>query len=151
MDVSRSDGRIKAITGEYRFYTLFNGRQSFKHASKNYFLFFVDKNQTSTGKGRWVVEDLLGKVKAPSVGEYLGLISHEGEEKCPSEVGKEWHQVWNHKSIDPDIRVNCVGEGKLFKRSIKRLNKFTFIYILPNLCDFYHVFFYMFGYQTTCI
>ena len=75
----------------------------------------MDKNQTSSGKGRWVVEDLLGKVKASSGGEYLGIISHDGEEQCPSEVGNVWHQLWNHTWIDPKIRLHCLGEGILFK------------------------------------
>ena len=94
-------------------FTVFNGAQSFKHASRNYFLFFIDKNQTATGKDRWVIEDLLGKLKTPSGGEYLGLISHEGNETCPTSVGRKWHQLWNHTSIDPGIRVHCSGQGIL--------------------------------------
>ena len=86
----------------------------------------MDKNQTSSGKGRWVVEDLLGKVKLSSGGEYLGIISHDGEEQCPSEVGNVWHQLWNHTSIDHNIRVHCLGEGKLFRLPLKRPIKFTF-------------------------
>ena len=111
MDVSKSDKRIKDVSGQYEFYTKFNGRSAFKHTSSNYFLFFVDKNNTS-GNSRWVIEDLLGKVKVPSGGEYLGIIRHEGEEKCPSEVGKKWNQIWNHTSIDPNITVTCAGEVK---------------------------------------
>ena len=91
---------------------MFNGRLSFKHSVNNYYLFFVDGRNTSSGKSRWVVEDLLGKVKAPSGGEYLGIISHEGNENCPSEIGAKWHHVWNHTSIDKNIIVHCAGKLK---------------------------------------
>ena len=114
VNVTESDQRIQDIEGEYHMFTVFNGFQSFKHNSKNYFLFYVNKNQTSAGKGRWVIEDLLGKLKTPSGGEYLGLISHEGNQTCPSGVGRKWHQLWNHTSIDTGIRVHCLGKG-IFK------------------------------------
>ena len=44
----------------------------------------------------------------PSGGESLGIIRHDGEEKCPAEVGEKWNHVWNHTSIDPNITVTCV-------------------------------------------
>ena len=114
VNVTKSDKRIQDIEGEYHMFTVFNGFQSYKHNSKNYFLFYVNQNQTSAGKGRWVIEDLLGKLKTPSGGEYLGLISHEGNETCPTSVGRKWHQLWNHTSIDSKIRVDCVVDG-IFK------------------------------------
>ena len=107
VDVAKSDKRIEDIGGEYNFYTVFNGQPSFKHTLRNYFLFFVDKNQTSTGRSRWVIEDLIGKVKTSSGGEHLGIISHEGNETCPTEVGQKWHTLWNHKSIDPNVTMVC--------------------------------------------
>lgn len=108
-DLSKSDDRIKDTGGKFQIYAPFNGRNAYKHISKNYYLFYVNENQTY-GKERWVIEDLLGKVKAPSGGEYLGLISHEGNETCPEEIGKNWQQVWSHPSIDPEINLYCTGQ-----------------------------------------
>ena len=101
------------VGGIYEFHSEFNGRYAYKNANRNYFLFFIEGNQ-ETGKSRWVIENELGKFLGPDGARYHGYIRYEGDQFCPSEVGKQWHNVWNQGSIDQNIQVRC-STGILIK------------------------------------
>ena len=115
VDVSKSDIRFKrALGGVYEVSAKGQGRDIYKHKTKDYFLFYIAKQYT-WGKPRWVIEPTTG-VKNEQGDEYYGLIRHEGDEMCPTEVGKNWYQYWDKKKVDPNILITCGNEYIIFIR-----------------------------------
>ena len=113
VDVSKSDLRFKrALGGQYEFVAKGHNRDSYKHKTKDYYLFYIGKQYTD-GKPRWVIEPTLAGVKNEQGYEYYGLIRHEGDEICPTDVGKKWYQFWDKKKVDPNILITC--GNKYFK------------------------------------
>ena len=112
VDVSKSDSRVRAVGGVYEFVAKGHGRDSYKHKTRDYYLFYIAKQYTN-GKTRWVIEPTLAGVKNEQGYEYYGLIRHEGDEICPTDVGKKWYQFWDKKKVDPNILITC--GNKYFK------------------------------------
>ena len=114
VDVSKSDIRnYRALGGVYEFVAKSPYRDSYKHKTKDYYLFYIAKQYTD-GKPRWVIEPTLAGVKNEKGYEYYGLIRHEGDEMCPSDVGKKWYQYWDKKKVDPNILITCGNNDIIF-------------------------------------
>ena len=111
VDVTNSDDRLRSVGGVYEYVGKTHGRDSFKHQTKGYYLFYISKQYTS-GKTRWVIENGI-KIKHDKGYELYGYVRHEGNEKCPSEVGKNWYQVYDTTKIDPSILITC-GKKKSY-------------------------------------
>ena len=97
-----SDSRSHSLTGSYQSYTTYNGRSAYKHKDKSRYLFYIDDS-----KGRWVIEDELGKNQTAEGVEFHGLLRHEGDSYCPENVGPFWSHVWDRSVVDPAIVVKC--------------------------------------------
>ena len=107
VDVTNSDVRLHpSVGGVYEYVGKTHGRDSFKHQTKGYYLFYISKQYTS-GKTRWVIENGI-KIRNNDKGyELYGYVRHEGNEICPSDVGQNWYQVWDTTKIDPSILITC--------------------------------------------
>ena len=105
------DGRT--IAGTYQFLKEFNGRNAYKHISRNLFFFFIEGNET-TGNSRWVIEQSMDPQSEYWI--YHGFIRYENDVSCPENVGKQWANVWlsteylsiwKDGAIDQNIEVQC--------------------------------------------
>ena len=106
VDVTNSDVRLHpSVGGVYEYVGKTHGRDSFKHQTNGYYLFYISKQNTS-GNERWVIERGI-EIKNDKGYELHGYVRHEGNETCPSEVGQNWYQVWNTTKIDPSILITC--------------------------------------------
>ena len=106
VDVTNSDARLRSVGGVYEYVGKTHGRDSFKHQTNGYYLFYISKQHTS-GKTRWVIENR-DKITIDDKGyELYGYLRDEGNEICPSEVGQNWYHVWDTTKIDPSILVTC--------------------------------------------
>lgn len=81
---------------------MYNNRQSYKHESLNYYLFFVD-GPGIIGPTRWIIEEELGTMN-------YGFVRYEGDDQCPACAGQKWSQVYNMEIVDPNIKINCAGK-----------------------------------------
>ena len=109
-----------SIGGYYKFYRMYHGRPAYKLAGSTEKLFlFYNEGSQYTGVGRWVIHPFNNDHIVPVYKSYKGYISHEGNQKCPNEVGKQWISYWTwnsdrSKHVDPNVDVICAN-GKFYK------------------------------------
>ena len=116
------DGRT--IAGTYQFLKEFNGRNAYKHISRNLFFFFIEGNEI-TGNSRWVIEQSMDPQS--KYWTLHGYIRYENDVSCPENVGKQWANVWKDGAIDQNIEVQCSKGMFIFYNALAKL---TFIFVL---------------------
>ena len=97
-----------SIGGTYRIYVIINGRPIYRsnRSTDTWYLYYITGTQQS-GVGRWVIDSQIKKLW-----NYRGFVRHEGSQKCPSEVGKQWTSYWTSHT-DPNIEIACTA-GRFF-------------------------------------
>ncbi len=84
---------------------MYNGRQSYKHLSSEYYLFFLNQGEGD----HWVIEDILGRKWRNGVKVY-GFVRYDGTHHWPEAAGLQWSQFWNKNVVDENIKINCAGK-----------------------------------------
>ena len=85
----------KDFTGKYIYREELNGHPSYRHESKDWYLFFA---------GHWKVEPQSNYGSL----EDIGYIYTDEADSCPLNVGEKWKR-YDTRSIDPQIRVLCAS------------------------------------------
>ena len=117
----------RTIAGLYQFLKEFNGRNAYKHISRNLFFFFIEGNET-TGNSRWVIEQSMDPQS--KYWTLHGYIRYENDISCPVNVGKQWANVWKDGAIDQNIEVQCSKGMFVFNNVLAEL---TFIPTISSI------------------